>query len=203
VTSPKRLIAIVLDRSGSMYRVKADTEGGLRAFLAEQADVPGETLVTLRQFDDKHDTVFENVPLADVPAFELKPRGGTALLDAIGTTVTTIAEQITAQPEDDRPAEVVVVILTDGQENASEEWALPQVKGLIDARQDAGWSFVFLGADQDAISVAGGMGIRAETSIAYASSHTSDAMSTAGKAVARGSMTGLRGFTDDERADVS
>lgn len=202
MSTPNRLIVIVLDRSGSMQAVKTDTEGGLRAFLAEQADVPGETRVTLRQFDSQHDTVFENVPLADVPDFQLKPRGMTALLDAIGTTISTVAEQVAAMAEDVRPSEVIVVILTDGHENASTEWKLPQVKSLISARQDGGWTFVFLGADQDAISVGGSMGIRAETSIAYASAHTEAAMSTAGKSVARGSVSGLHGFTDDERNTV-
>lgn len=196
----KRLITIVLDRSGSMATVKHDTEGGLRSFLNEQKNAAGDTRVTLRQFDTRHDTVFENIPLADVPPFELRPRGGTALLDAIGSTITTVAEHIGTLDEADRPGEVVIVILTDGFENSSKEWTLPAVKDAITTRQNTdGWTFVFLGADQDAISAGASMGIRAETSMAYASAHTSDAMTSAGRAVARGSRSGDYRFTDEER----
>ncbi len=196
----RRLIVIVLDRSGSMMSVKSDTEGGLRAFLAEQVDVPGETLVTLRQFDTVHDTVFENVLLADVPPFELKPRGGTALLDAVGSTIATVAEQIDDMAEADRPSEVVMVILTDGHENSSKEYRLDQIKKLITQRQDEdGWVFVFLGANQDAFAAAGGMGIRADTVLSYDSANTSDSMTSAGRAVARGTMTGDYTFTGEER----
>lgn len=196
----RRLIVIVIDRSGSMQTVKSDTEGGLRAFLAEQENVPGETLVTLRQFDTVHDTVFENVPLADVPPFELKPRGATALLDAVGSTIATVAEQIDDMDAADRPGEVVVVILTDGHENSSKEYRLDQVKKLITRQQeDRGWLFFFLGANQDAFAAAGGMGIGAGMSLSYSSANTQDSMTSAGAAVARGSRTGDYTFTAEER----
>jgi hypothetical protein len=201
MTDPsKRLIVVVLDRSGSMQSVKTDTEGGLRAFLDAQKEAPGETLVTLRQFDHKHDTVFENVPLGDVPAFELVPRGMTALHDAVGSTINAVGEHLASMDEGDRPGEVIVVILTDGQENASQEFTSNQVKQMITEQQDKwNWVFVFLGADQDAVAAGGRLGVRAETAMAYGSAHTSEAMTSAGRAVARGSRTGDYGFTDDER----
>jgi hypothetical protein len=205
MTNPdRRHIAVVLDRSGSMITVKADTEGGLRAFLAAQHDAPGATTVSLYQFDTRYDTVYENVPLADAPDFALHPRGGTALLDAVGRTITTVGEQLAAMDETERPGEVIVVILTDGEENSSREFTLHSVKELITHQQDVyGWRFVFLGADQDAFAAAGGMGIGAGTTLSYASANTTDSMTVAGNMVARGTRTGLYGFTDDERNQTS
>lgn len=205
MTNPnRRLIAIVLDRSGSMQSVKTDTEGGLKAFLAEQADAPGDTTVSLYQFDTEYEPVYENKALADVPDFTLAPRGGTALLDAVGRTITAVGAQLAAEPEGERPAEVVVVILTDGEENSSREFTGTTVKKMINEQQDVyGWKFVFLGADQDAFAAAGGMGIRAATTLSYASAHTTDSMSAAGRMVARGTASGLYAFTDDERDQTS
>jgi hypothetical protein len=205
MTNPdRRHIAIVLDRSGSMQTVKADTEGGLRAFLAEQTGAIGDTTVSLYQFDHAYETVYENSPLSDVPDFALVPRGSTALLDAVGRTITTVGAQLAALPETDRPGEVVIVILTDGEENASREFNLTTVKKLITEQQDTyGWQFVFLGADQDAFAAAGGMGIGADTTLSYSGEHTQRSMTSAGRMVARGTNTGRYGFTDAERDETS
>jgi len=205
VTNPDlRHIAIVLDRSGSMYSVKTDTEGGLKAFLAEQQAAPGETTVSLYQFDTEYEPVYENLPLADVPDYQLLPRGGTALLDAVGRTISTVGAQLAAKAEDDRPGEVIVVILTDGEENQSREFSLATVKQMITAQQESfAWRFVFLGADQDAFAAAGGMGIARGTTLSYASANTTDSMTSAGRMVARGTSSGLYAFTEDERTDAS
>jgi hypothetical protein len=205
MTNPdRRHIAIILDRSGSMQTVKTDTEGGLRAFLATQAEAPGDTTVSLYQFDDQYEAVYENKALADVPDFVLHPRNMTALLDAIGRTVNAVGAQLAAMYEPERPGEVVVVILTDGCENASHEFTLPMVKELIARQQDSyGWQFVFLGADQDAFAAAAGIGIRAGTTLSYASANTTDSMTKAGQMVARGTASGLYAFTDHERDQTS
>lgn len=205
MTNPdRRHIAIVLDRSGSMISVKADTEGGLKAFLATQAEAPGETTVSLYQFDTAYEAVYENRALADVPEYTLVPRGGTALLDAVGRTISAVGADLAAMPEGDRPGEVVVVILTDGEENSSREFTLPAVKKMITEQQDVyGWKFVFLGADQDAFEAAGGMGIARGTTLSYASVNTTDSMTKAGQMVARGTASGLYAFTDDERDATS
>lgn len=203
MTDPNaRHIAVILDRSGSMITVKDDTEGGLAAFLEAQHEAPGHTTVSLYQFDDRYDTVYENKPLADVPAFRLRPRGATALLDAVGRTITALGEQLDAKPEDERPGEVIVVILTDGHENASAEYTKTAVKELITRQQDEyGWKFVFLGADQDAFAAAGGIGIRAASTLSYSGTRTGASLTNAGRMVARGTASGLYAFSDDERAD--
>jgi hypothetical protein len=207
VTNPDlRHIAIVLDRSGSMISVKSDTEGGLKAFLAAQADAPGETTVSLYQFDDQYEAVYENRALADVPDFTLVPRGMTALLDAVGRTISAVGAQLAAKDEGERPAEVIVVILTDGDENCSREFELPAVKKMITEQQESfNWKFVFLGANQDAFAAAGGMGIGRGTTLSYASANTTNSMAAAGRMVARGAAAagGEYAFTDAERDDAN
>jgi hypothetical protein len=200
--SDLRHIAVVLDRSGSMITVKDDTEGGLAAFLETQTEAPGTTTVSLYQFDDQYEAVYERKPLADVPAFKLRPRGATALLDAVGRTITTLGEHLDGTEEADRPGEVIVVILTDGHENASREYTKTAVKKLITRQQDDyGWKFVFLGADQDAFEAAGGIGIRAASTLSYSGTRTKESLTSAGHMVARGTASGLYAFSDDERDD--
>ena len=202
MTNPnRRLIVIVMDRSGSMDAVRTDTENGLRAFLADQRDIPGTTLVSLYQFDDEYEPVYELVDLADAPDYTLKPRGWTALLDAVGRTIDTFGHQLADEPEDQRPGQVVVVILTDGHENSSREYTLERVREQITHQTDVyGWTFVFLGADQDAFAAGGRMGIDPHTTLSYASSSTASAFTSTSGLVTRGS-TGLGySFTDGERA---
>lgn len=197
-----RHIAVILDRSGSMQAVKTGTEGGLTTFLEAQRDAPGQTTVSLYQFDDQYEAVYENKLLADVPPFKLRPRGATALLDAVGRTITTLGEHLDAKPENERPGEVVIVILTDGHENASAEYTLRQVKDLITEQHETyGWKFVFLGADQDAFVAGGAMGIGRATTLSYSGTRTEESMTNAGRMVARGTSSGLYAFSDDERDD--
>jgi len=204
MTNPDlRHIAVILDRSGSMQAVKTDTEGGLAAFLEAQHDAPGTTTVSLYQFDDQYEAVYERKQLDDVPPFVLRPRGATALLDAVGRTITTLGEALADTQEADRPSEVIVVILTDGQENASSEYTATAVKKLITQQQDEyGWKFVFLGADQDAFAAGGEMGIGRATTLSYSSHTTRASMTNAGRMVARGTQSGLYAFNDSERADA-
>lgn len=195
-----RHIVLVLDRSGSMRAVKEDTEGGLAAFLEAQRENTGETRVSLYQFDNRYEAVYENVALADVPAYVLEPRGNTALLDAIGLTIKNVKGQIKELDPEARPGEVVMVVLTDGAENASREYTLERVKAMIEKRRAKGWQVVFLGADQDAITVAGQMGIDRDSSLAYRSGLSRSTIRAAGRMVSRGSASGRFRFTDEERA---
>ena len=194
-----RHIVIVLDRSGSMHAVKDDTEGGLAAFLEAQRENTCDTRVSLYQFSTTYEPVYENLAIAEVPAYTLEPRGGTALLDAIGRTITGVKAQNKALDAEERPGEVVLVVLTDGAENSSREFTLAEVKKLIEKRRAKGWQVVFLGADQDAITVAAGMGIGRDTSLSYASRATGKSMSTLARMVSRGAESGKYEFTDEER----
>lgn len=203
MTDPnRRLLVLIVDRSGSMEPHREDAEGGLRAFLAEQRKVPGVTSVTLREFDNVCATVYENKLLSEVPDYELVPRYGTALLDAVGMTIVRVGEQLAAMDEADRPGEVIMMIFTDGKENVSKKYKDPdRVNKMIShQREKYGWVVGFLGADQDAIKVAGEMGIGPGTALSYNSSNTEASMAVASVMVTRGSTSGVYGFTADERA---
>ncbi|QSR25109.1 VWA domain-containing protein [Nocardioides aromaticivorans] len=167
----------LLDRSGSMQSIKTDTEGGFAAFVAEQQAQPGECRVTLAQFDNEYDVVFAGVPVADVPPLDLQPRGSTALLDAMGRLVTTAGAELAALPEDERPGTVIVAIMTDGHENASQEWTHPAIRALVEQQtNDYAWQFLYMGADQDAIEVGTRLGVRPEASVTYGRGKSRDVL---------------------------
>ena len=162
------LIAALLDRSGSMQAIADDTRGGFDAYIGAERGQPGTTLVTLAQFDDSYDVVYQNRPIDDVPPLTLEPRGRTALLDAIGRFVTEVGSSLAALPEPDRPGDVTVLVMTDGHENASAEWTKDAVQQLVSQQETAyGWDFVFLGANMDAIDVGTSLGFAPGKSLSY------------------------------------
>jgi hypothetical protein len=165
-------ISIVLDRSGSMQLVKDDTIGGFNQFLQDQKNAPGLATISLHQFDDRYETVYAAIIISDAQPLTDQtfiPRGSTALLDAIGRTINETGKRLGTMDESDRPAKIVFVILTDGHENASREFTLGQIHQMIQhQRENYKWEFVFLGANQDAISTAGQMGISMANALSYA-----------------------------------
>jgi hypothetical protein len=161
-------VVFLLDRSGSMQSIKSDTEGGFTAFIAEQRKATGECAVTLAQFDDDYEVVYSGLPVAEVPALDLVPRGTTALLDAMGRLITDTGQKLAALPEDERPGNVVVAIMTDGMENASHEWTHPAIKSLVEQQtKDYDWQFLYMGADQDAVEVGARLGVNREQAVTY------------------------------------
>ena len=153
-------IHIVLDRSGSMYGCIGDTLGGFNHFLEKQKNDNPSGTVTLNLFAHDYDTVYENTPIGQVQALTKDtyfPRGTTALLDAIGNTIKKIETQ-------ENP---MIVIITDGYENASTKFTHSHVKDLISMKESLGWTFVFLGANQDAIEVGGVLGIPEESAMTF------------------------------------
>jgi uncharacterized protein YegL len=167
----------LLDRSGSMQSIKTDTEGGFAAFIDEQRKAPGECRVTLAQFDNEYDVVYNSVPLSDIPPLRLQPRGSTALLDAMGRLVTSAGAELAKLPEDQRPGTVIVAIMTDGLENASQEWTHHAIKALVEQQtNDYSWQFMYMGADQDAIEVGASIGVGAGSSVTYGRGKSREAM---------------------------
>jgi hypothetical protein len=192
----RRHITVILDRSGSMHAIKNDAEGGLRAFLAAQETNPAETLVSRYQFDHRYDVVYEYQPLTDIPDFELIPEGKTALLDAIGTTITCMKDHLEAIPENEQPGEIIVVILTDGHENASRIWrSRTKIRRLIEEQTARGWKFHYLDATPDAFTNAAAIGIRRDTTLSFSGDHTLEALTRTGRVTSHGED----GFSDDDR----
>jgi hypothetical protein len=197
----------LLDRSGSMQSIKSDIEGGFAAFVEEQRRGAGECLASLSQFDDVYEVVYADRPVADVPALDLRPRNMTALHDAMGRMISDAGTSLAALPEDRRPGNVVVAIMTDGLENASKEWHAPAIKSLVELQTKVyGWTFLYMGADQDAVEVGVGLGIPAAQSVTYARGNAREAMAmSAGKIRAQRAAkiadpaAPLPAFTEEER----
>jgi Mg-chelatase subunit ChlD len=200
-------VAILVDRSGSMHAIKADAEGAINAFIADQVAQPGRCDVQITQFDDNYEVVSTMRPASETKPYVLDPRGTTALLDAIGRTVVTFGEALAAMPEEKRPGKVFVIVQTDGYENASREYSPGAVKEMVIRQtKDYGWQFIFLGASLDAVTVGQGMGFSAASSMHYsASAHGTQSV---GETISR-QVTNSRGtgksvaFTDDEREDAA
>jgi hypothetical protein len=201
--SDKTLIAALLDRSGSMETSKAATEDGWRELINEQRALPGQCLMTLAQFDTQYEVVYRATPIADVPELVVVPRGMTALLDAVGTFVTDVGAELDALPENRRPGHVICLIMTDGMENSSQEWSLDAVRSLIEQQRNQWkWKFIFLGANMDAVSVAGAMGFRGDDSITYDDSNyqsTVAVMASAREMVRRTRNGEDAAFTPEDR----
>ncbi|KUI22108.1 hypothetical protein AU195_06720 [Mycobacterium sp. IS-1496] len=196
-------MAALLDRSGSMATSKEATEDGWRELIAEQRLQPGRCDVTLAQFDTHYERLYSATPIDEVPEFVVEPRGRTALLDAVGTFVTEVGQELSAIPEPRRPGQVICLIMTDGMENASREWNWDAVRRLVTQQQEQwNWTFIFLGANMDAVTVGGRMGVADTTSITYDDSDYDSTMAVT--RVAREMVSNIRngrhvGFSDDDR----
>lgn len=165
-------ISIILDRTGSMESIKNDTIGGFNAFLKDQQAQPGRATLTLVQFDsqDPYEVLHSMKPIAQIPPLDAKtyvPRASTPLLDAMGRGINDLAAQLSGKKAGARPGKVVVVIITDGQENASAEFKKDQIEKMIKAKEKAGWQFVFLSADLASIGEARSYGFSGNKVMAF------------------------------------
>ena len=164
-------IAFILDRSGSMDVCRDAAIAGFNLFLDEQQRTEGLAKLTLVLFDDEYLVPINALPVAEVIALNQDtyiPRGSTALLDAIGRTVDDLGARLAAMPEKDRPAQVIVAILTDGLENSSQTCTWKQIARVIKHQTEQyKWTFLFLGANQDAIATAAQMNIAAANASSY------------------------------------
>lgn len=163
-------LVVLLDRSGSMQAARDDHEGGLRSFVRDQQRLAGDVRLTFVRFDavDPFELVYDRTSLWDVKEddFRLIPRGSTPLLDAVGRTLSHVRAAVATQ--DPPPDQVVVMIITDGYENASREWTKAKVKKLIEECEALGiWKILYLGANVDAFAEAGAIGIAVGTTSGY------------------------------------
>jgi len=164
-------IAVVLDRSGSMSVIRDDTVGGLNTFITENKKLPGTATFSLHQFDNVYETVIDRQDLQSVKLLtseDFVPRGGTALLDAIGQTVNAVGNELAALAEADRPEKVILMIITDGYENCSKEFSRDKIFTMLKHQQEVyNWDVAYLGANQDAIAVGSTFGIGASGCMSY------------------------------------
>jgi hypothetical protein len=163
-------VVVVADRSGSMAEKRSDVIGGFNTFLLEQKKVPGRCLLTYVQFNNDREVVHEGKPIEDVPELTpatYVPNGGTALLDALGWAIENTDARLARLPAEKCPSQIIVVIITDGEENASRKFSLDKIREMIQARSASEWRFIYLGQGLDAFAEAGGLGIDLNSHLNY------------------------------------
>lgn len=164
-------LVFILDRSGSMSGLESDTVGGYNAMLEKQKKEDGQAYISTVLFDDRQEVIHDRVSLESVKPMTDKEyfvRGCTALLDAIGGAVHHIGTIHKYAREEDRPEKTVFVIITDGMENASRMYTYDKVRKMVEHQKEKfGWEFLFLGANMDAVKVAGRFGIKADCAVEY------------------------------------
>src|ERR1051326_5109403 len=164
-------IAFILDRSGSMESCRDAAIDGFNSFLSAQQQLEGLAKLTLVLFDDTYQVPAVSLPVAEVLPLDITTYvtgNTTALLDAIGRTIDELGNRLSSISENDRPNQVIVAILTDGLENASQNYSWPDVADRIRRQsKDYKWNFLFLGANQDAIATAAQMAIPASQAASY------------------------------------
>ena len=163
-------LAFVLDRSGSMAGHEGDTIGGYNSLLSRQREAAGRAVVSTVLFDHKIEWLHDRLDIREVAPITGRDywvRGATALLDAVGETIERIDLAHRYARFEDVPAHTLVVVATDGLENSSVRFGLGQVKQMIRAHERAGWEFIFLGANIDAVETGRAMGFRPSSSCDY------------------------------------
>ena len=164
-------IVFILDRSGSMAGLEADTIGGFNSLIRKQRAEAGEAIISTVLFDNVSEVIHDRVPLDRVPEMTREDyyvRGCTALLDAVGGAVHHIGNVHKYAREEDRPEHTLFVITTDGMENASRRYTYDEVRRMIGRQKEKyGWEFLFLGANIDAAKEAARFGIHADRAVDY------------------------------------
>ena len=164
-------IVFILDRSGSMAGLEADTIGGFNSLIEKQRREEGEAIISTVLFDNFSEVIHDRVPLNKITEMtrdEYYVRGCTALLDALGGAVHHIGNVHKYAREEDRPEHTLFVITTDGMENASRRYSYEEVRRMIERQKEKyGWEFLFLGANIDAAKEAARFGIREDRAVNY------------------------------------
>ena len=164
-------VVFILDRSGSMSGLEADTIGGYNSMLAKQKKEEGEAILSTVLFDDKCEVLHDRIPVGKIEPLtdeEYYVRGCTALLDAVGGAIEHIGKIHKSMPEDERPEKTLFIITTDGMENASRRYDYAKVKKMVEKKKKKhGWEFIFMGANIDAVEVAGRFGVAKNRAVRY------------------------------------
>lgn len=176
-------VLFVIDASGSMCNLADDTIGGFNGFIDRQRRLDGKAKVTTTLFNTKSTILYSGVDISEVEKLTEKTYqtgGMTALLDAVGETISTAQDRIDETPAEKRMDKVIVVIITDGQENASCKYTRDQIKKMVEHQTKGhGWEFVFLGANIDSFAESSGIGVTKSMDFAF----TNEGLTTAYAAV--------------------
>ncbi len=211
------LIAVVMDESGSMSRVQNQTIAAFNEFVLGQKNTgkeAGAAYMSLVKFDapDIH-TVYSNRPIDEVPDLTketYKPRGGTNLFDAVGHTMSMVHNELAKSWNVENRPGVIVLIMTDGEENSSEQFTRDEVKNMVKSAEESDWTFTFLGANIDAFAASAKLGMGAHNTLQYSVNNMGGTMDAASEMVATTRMAKMKGvntqalyasglYSDDQR----
>lgn len=170
-------LSMLLDRSGSMESIKTDIIGGFNNFISEQKKEQGELTVTLAQFDsESYDLLNDFSPIDKVTRLDEKnfqPRASTPLNDSLAKLIIDTGNKLATMEESNRPEKVIVIVMTDGYENASKEQTKHSIKAMIERQEkDYSWKFVYLGANQDSFAEGNSRGIASTMNFAASKAGT-------------------------------
>ena len=164
-------LVFIIDESGSMSGLESDTVGGFNSLIEKQKREDGEAVVSTVMFSDQSRVVHDRVGLQTISPMtsdDYTPGGCTALLDAVGDAIHHIGNVHKYARDEDRPGKTLFIITTDGMENSSHRYSYSEIKKKIDRQKEKyGWEFLFLGANIDAVAVAGRMGIQRDNAVNY------------------------------------
>jgi uncharacterized protein YegL len=164
-------LVFILDKSGSMAGLEADTIGGFNAMLMKQQKAEGEAFVTTALFNHKYELLHDRINVKGISPItnrDYEVGGSTALFDAIGFTIQKIINVQKRTSVEERADKILFVITTDGMENASQEYSADKIKKMVQYQKEKfGWEFMFLGANIDAIATAARFGIDEDFAVNY------------------------------------
>lgn len=198
-------VTFVLDSSGSMSKIADDTKGGFNTFLMGQQEEPGEATVSLYDFNDEITRKYRHISIEQAERLtheNYTPGGQTALHDALATAILETDDQLGRLSSADTPENVIIVVLTDGKENASET-SQDRVRSLVqEYREEYDWEFLFIGANQDAALTAEQMGMDDDQSLTMA--HTNEGAQNAYQSISENISEARRtgetgGFDEQDR----
>jgi len=199
-------LVFILDRSGSMAGLESDTIGGYNAMLKKQKAEAGEATVTTVLFDDEYQLLHDRIDIRGIQPITAKDyyvRGSTALLDALGRTISKIGNAQRHTSDELRAEKVLFVITTDGMENASREYDYARIRHMVERQQQKyGWEFIFLGANMDAFDTAGRMGIRPDRTANYHADSVGTATNFMAVSEAVTQIRGQKTISEDWKVEI-
>lgn len=201
------IVVLVVDESGSMEGLRSDTIGSMNSFIAEQAKQAGECDVRVVAFNTTH-RVIRTGPIKTIGSFteaDYRPSGGTALYDALQSQLKSLGEELAARKEKDRPDTVIFVIITDGEDNASQISATAIKDSITHQTNKYAWKFIYLGAGPEAFAQGTAMGINALSVASYQNTAKGyeHAMFSVSANVTRGRTGGDVSFSDEQRSQLT
>ena len=199
-------MVFILDRSGSMAGLEADTIGGFNGMIERQKQESGEALVSTVLFSSESAVIHDRVDLRKIEPMTHQQYfvgGCTALIDAIGGAIHHIANVHKYAREEDRPEHTIFVITTDGMENASHRYTSNEVKAMIQKEKEKyGWEFLFLGANIDAVETAAHFGIARDRAVTYRNDPRGQALNYAGISEAVRRVRCCEPLADEWKTDI-